>query len=72
MKALMDKYKVLIKIYLKIYWEYPINLFLKLVYLPVQMLMYIFLWKALLQYHGAELSYYICYYLFGILHGIWD
>lgn len=69
MKAFMDKYIVLVGIYVKIYRKYPMELFLKLVYLPVQMLMYIFLWKALLQYSGAELSYMICYYLFVILLG---
>ena len=69
MRALMDKYKVLVGIYVKMYRKYPMELFLKLVYLPVQMLMYIFLWKTLLQYNGAELSYMICYYLFVILLG---
>ena len=69
MKALMDKYRVLIGIYIKMYRKYPMELFLKLVYLPVQMLMYIFLWKTLLRYNDAELSYMVCYYLFVILLG---
>ncbi len=69
MKALMAKYVVLVKIYINAYRKYPMELFLKLVYLPVQMLMYVFLWKSLLQYSGAELSYMICYYLFVILLG---
>lgn len=69
MRVFMDKYGVLVKIYLKMYKKYPMELFLKLVYLPVQMLMYVFLWKALLQYSGTELSYMICYYLFVILLG---
>lgn len=69
MRALMGKYGVLVKIYIKMYKKYPMELFLKLVYLPVQMLMYVFLWKALLQYSGTELAYMICYYLFVILLG---
>lgn len=65
----MDKYMVLIKIYMKKYTKYPMELFLKLIYLPVQMLLYIFLWKELLKYSEIELSYMICYYLFAILLG---
>lgn len=67
MKASMDKYRVLVGIYMKMYRKYPMELFLKLVYLPVQMLMYIFLWKALLKYSGVQLSYMVCYYLFVVL-----
>ncbi len=52
---------------MKMYRKYPMELFLKLVYLPVQMLMYIFLWKALLKYSGVQLSYMVCYYLFVVL-----
>ena len=69
MRVLMDKYGVLVKIYIKMYRKYPMELFLKLIYLPVQMLMYVFLWKALLRYSGTELSYMICYYLFVVLLG---
>lgn len=69
MRALMVKCKVLVKIYVKVYRKYPVDLFLKLIYLPVQMLMYIFLWKTLLGYNREELSYMVCYYLFVILLG---
>lgn len=69
MRALMVKSRVLIKIYMKTYRRYPVDLFLKLIYLPVQMLMYIFLWKTLLGYSEEKFSYMVCYYLFVILLG---
>jgi ABC-2 type transport system permease protein len=69
MKAFLDKYRVLVGIYVKMYRKYQMELFLKLIYLPVQMLMYVFLWKVLLHQGGAEQSYMICYYLFVVLLG---
>lgn len=69
MRASMDKFRVLVQMYMKVHRKYPMELFLKLIYLPVQMLMYGFLWKSLLKYNGLELRYMICYYLFSILLG---
>jgi ABC-2 type transport system permease protein len=63
MKALMDKYKLLTGIYLKVYRKYPIGLFLKLIYLPVQMLMYIFLWLNISKSNVIDIKYLITYYL---------
>ncbi|KSV58277.1 ABC-2 family transporter protein [Acetivibrio ethanolgignens] len=69
MKALTDKYIILINTYVKVNLKYPLELFLKLIYLPIQLFMYIFLWKSLLSYDAFEFSYMICYYLFVILLG---
>ncbi|MDD4113046.1 MAG: ABC-2 family transporter protein [Herbinix sp.] len=63
MKALMDKYLVLIKIYFKAYKKYPAGIFLKLIYIPVQMLMYIFLWLYISKVNDVDLKYIISYYL---------
>src|SRR5574344_1335868 len=69
MKELMAKYGLLIKTYIKMYLQYPMGLFLKIIYLPIQMLMYIFLWKMISQYSDINLKYMVCYYLFSILLG---
>lgn len=69
MKELMVKYKVLIGTYLKVYKKYPMGLFLKLIYVPVQMLMYVFLWVNIAKSSNIDLSYMVCYYLFTILLG---
>lgn len=63
MKVLMDKYKLLIEVYLKSYRKYPIGLFLKLIYLPIQMLMYIFLWLNISKSNEIDFKYLITYYL---------
>lgn len=63
MKASMVKYSVLIKIYLKNYCKYPIRLFLKLIYLPVQMMMYLFLWNTIGKSYHLDIKYMIAYYL---------
>lgn len=65
----MDKYFVLIRTYIKYNMRYPLGLFLKIVYLPIQMFLYIFLWMALSRYSEIDIKYMICYYLFAILLG---
>lgn len=65
----MDKYLILIKTYIKYNMRYPLGLFLKIVYLPIQMFLYIFLWMAISRYSEIDLKYMICYYLFAILLG---
>lgn len=63
MRAFMAKYVLLIKVYLKSYRQYPIRLFLKLVYLPVQMMMYLFLWTNLRKSNPIDIHYMGNYYL---------
>jgi ABC-type uncharacterized transport system permease subunit len=63
MKVLTDKYKVLTGTYIKEYRKYPMGLFLKLIYLPAQMLMYIFLWLNISKSNAIDLKYLISYYL---------
>ncbi len=63
MKASMVKYRILIRIYLKNYCQYPMRLFLKLIYLPVQMMMYLFLWINIGKSHNLDIKYMIAYYL---------
>lgn len=65
----MDRYKILVKTYMRMYFRYPLGIFLKMVYLPIQMLMYIFLWSAISKYGEIDLRYMICYYLLAILLG---
>lgn len=67
MKESMVKYFVLIKTYIKYYHKYPMSIFLKLIYMPIQLLMYMFLWIAISKYSEIDLKYLICYYLFVIL-----
>lgn len=63
MKVSMVKYTMLIKTYLKAYLKYPVEVFLKLIYLPVQMLMYYFLWINLSKSGDLDIRYIISYYL---------
>lgn len=69
MRALMGKYRlfatygVLTRIYIKVYSKYPAGLFLKLVYLPVQMLMYVFLWFTMSGAYDVDMKYVVTYYL---------
>ncbi|QSX05005.1 ABC-2 family transporter protein [Sedimentibacter sp. zth1] len=63
MKVSMVKYIFLIKTYIKTYKKYPLGLFLKLIYLPVQMLMYIFLWINIGKSSNIDIQYLILYYL---------
>lgn len=69
MRASAAKYSVLICTYIKAYQRYPLELFLKLVYLPVQMMMYIFLWKTVASGRQVDFVYMVCYYLFSTLLG---
>ncbi len=70
MKALMDNYKrfvYLTKIYISYYRKYPLGLFLKLVYLPLQMMMYVFLWLAISENASIDMNYIFFYYLYATL-----
>jgi ABC-2 type transport system permease protein len=69
MKAIMDKYNILIKTFLKYHLKYPMGLFIKLIYLPIQMLISIFLWIAVSSSKEIDIGYMICYYLLANLLG---
>lgn len=69
MKASTAKYLFLTKTYLKSYLRYPMNIFVKLIYLPVQMLMYVFLWLNISRGSDVDYKYLICYYLITALLG---
>ncbi|MEG0805763.1 MAG: ABC-2 family transporter protein [Lachnospiraceae bacterium] len=69
MKVLAAKYNYLVKTYMKSYRKYPLGLFLKLVYLPIQLFMYLFLWIAVSQNSKIDLNYMVCYYLLVSLLG---
>jgi ABC-2 type transport system permease protein len=63
MRALMVKYTLLIVTYLKAYSKHPLEVFLKLIYLPVQMMMYYFLWINIGKSNTLDITYMITYYL---------
>lgn len=63
MRTLTAKTLFIIKAYIKTYLRYPANLFFKLVELPFQMFIYIFLWYFIFPDDAGNLSYMICYYL---------
>lgn len=63
MKVLMVKYIFLIKTYIKMYKSYPVAVFFKLIELPVQMFMYIFLWFYISKSSDIDVNYMIFYYL---------
>ena len=63
MKAIADKYVTLLSTHFKFYIKYPLGLFLKLIYLPVQMIMSIFLWIAISTNSSIDVRYMIKYYL---------
>lgn len=63
MKAFRDKWLILVKSYLKMNLKYPANLFMKLIYVPVQMLLYVFLWRNVGKNTQVDFGYLICYYL---------
>lgn len=63
MKALVGKYWLLIKIYLKEYKVHKLTVFFKLIELPFQMLMYLFLWAFIARTSQVDYSYMVLYYL---------
>lgn len=63
MKASMDKLFFLIHTYIKMYKAYPAGVFMKLIGLPAQMLMYIFLWIYIGRNNPLDINYMIMYYL---------
>lgn len=63
MKELMVKYKALATVYFKQFCKYPIPLFLKLVYVPVEAFIYTFLWSFLGTSSSVDISYMILYYV---------
>lgn len=65
--AKIKRFIYLIKTYSVYYRKYPIGLFLKLVYLPFQLLMYVFLWFAISKHTSIDMKYMFFYYLYAIL-----
>lgn len=63
MKASMDRAFLLIKAYIKSYVAYPGAVFLRLIGLPAQMLMYVFLWMFIGKTNPIDTRYMITYYL---------
>ena len=63
MKASMDKYITLTKIYLKEYRVHKVSVFFKLVELPLQLILYLFLWKFIARTSPVDYSYMVLYYL---------
>lgn len=63
MKALAGKYWLLIKIYLKEYKLHKLTVFFKLIELPFQMLMYLFLWAFIARTSNVDYAYMVLYYL---------
>jgi ABC-2 type transport system permease protein len=63
MKALMDKHFYLFFSYLKAYLKYPISVFFKLIELPIQMFLYIFLWYFISLQSNLDYEYMVLYYL---------
>ena len=63
MKASMDKYIILTKIYLKEYRVHKVSVFFKLVELPLQLILYLFLWKFIARTSPVDYSYMVLYYL---------
>ena len=59
----MAKTLFIIKTYKKTFLRYPSNVFFKLVELPFQMFIYIFLWHYIFGGNLNNFSYMICYYL---------
>lgn len=63
MKGLMDKYKVLSLMYVKQFYKYPIPLFIKLINVPAEIFIYIFLWVSLGKARQLDINYMITYYI---------
>lgn len=63
MKVLVDKYMILIKIYVAEYKVHMAAIFFKLVQLPFQMFMYLFLWAFIAKTSNVDYDYMILYYL---------
>ena len=63
MKASMDRALFLIKSYIKMYRVYPGAVFMRLIGLPAQMLMYVFLWTFIGKTNPIDIKYMITYYL---------
>lgn len=59
----MDKYLTCYKVYFKNYIVYPSNVFIKLIYVPIQMIIVYYLWKILSQYKYIDMNYMFNYYL---------
>ncbi len=59
----MVKYKALTTIYIKQFYKYPIPLFIKLIYVPVEAFIYIFLWNYLGKSSSVDINYMIIYYI---------
>ncbi|MCL2841002.1 MAG: ABC-2 family transporter protein [Defluviitaleaceae bacterium] len=63
MKALMVNYYILMKLHAKNYLKFPMNIFLKLIYIPVQMFMYFLLWRTLIPDGASDFRFMLAYYL---------
>ena len=63
MKVIMVKWSKCISVYLKEYITYPANVFIKLIYVPIQMFIMYFLWQTLAEFQNLDFNYLINYYL---------
>lgn len=67
MRVTMVNYFSTIKVYLKYYFAYPLNVFIKLIYVPVQLYIMYFLWQTLSEYQTLDINYLMNYYLLAFL-----
>lgn len=70
MKVLVVKYIILIKIYVNEYKVHLASIFFKLAQLPIQMIMYLFLWAFISRTSEVDYDYMIFYYLMTGLLGL--
>ncbi|MEG0793509.1 MAG: ABC-2 family transporter protein [Lachnospiraceae bacterium] len=70
MKVFRGKHWTLYISYLKEYLRYPVTVFFKLIELPIQMLLYLFLWKYIAREAAFDLEYMIFYYFITGLLGL--
>lgn len=70
MKAFKGRYWTLYASYLRQYIRYPVTVFFKLIELPVQMLLYLFLWSYIARETAFDLEYMVFYYFVTGLLGL--